>query len=62
MKKNVGTIDKTIRIIIAILLVGLAYFYSIWWLYLVALVPLITALFSFCPLYTLIKVNTAKKK
>jgi len=61
MEKNIGTVDKTIRIIAAIVLAGLGYMYNIWWLYLIALFPLVTALIGYCPLYTLLKINTAKK-
>jgi hypothetical protein len=61
MEKNVGTIDKSIRILLAVVLIALGYIYNIWVLYIIALIPFITAFVSFCPLYTLFRFNTKKK-
>jgi uncharacterized membrane protein len=41
--------------------VGLGFYYGIWWLYLVALVPLITASVGYCPAYAPLKISTVKK-
>jgi hypothetical protein len=60
MKSNVGGIDKIVRILAG---VGLLAFFAIgegttrYW-GLVGIVPLATGLFNFCPLYSLIGVNT----
>jgi hypothetical protein len=44
------------------LIIALAgYYYNSWW-GLLAVIPLITAYFSFCPLYKLLGINTFKKK
>jgi predicted RND superfamily exporter protein len=59
MKQNVGNVDKTIRIILAIVIAALGIYFKSWW-GLVALVPLATALMSFCPLYPLFKISTRK--
>jgi hypothetical protein len=50
MKTNIGSIDRIIRVLIglAILGAGLAY-HS--WLGLIGLVPLLTAVVRFCPAY-----------
>jgi hypothetical protein len=50
MKTNIGSIDRIIRVLIglAILGAGLAY-HS--WLGLIGLVPLFTAVVRFCPAY-----------
>lgn len=55
--KNVGGIDKILRIVIgAALVVGALMGYGIWmW---IGLVPLLTGLFGVCPLYKLVGVNT----
>jgi hypothetical protein len=58
MEKNIGNIDKVMRVILAIALAGIGYFYGLWWLYLIALVPLITAFVGYCALYSLFKINT----
>ena len=61
MKCNVGKTDKVIRIILGIIIGALGYYYQTWW-GLVAIVPIGTALFSFCALYPLIGVSTCAKK
>jgi hypothetical protein len=60
MKTNVGGIDKTLRIVVgAALLAMLAWGDgNLRWLGLIGLVPLATALIGWCPLYTLLGVNT----
>jgi len=67
MKKNMGTTDKTLRIILAIVFAVLIYFNVItgaaaWVLGILAVVFLLTSMMGFCPLYLPIKLNTAKKK
>ncbi len=61
MKHNVGKADKIIRIILAIIIAGLGYYYQSWW-GLVAIVPLATAFMNFCPLYPIFGISTCKKK
>lgn len=69
MKKNVGTVDKVIRILIAIIIVALFYFKVITGtlgivLLVFAGIFVITSFISFCGLYTILGINTcpAKKK
>ena len=59
MKQNVGNIDKIIRMILAIIIAALGIYFKSWW-GLVALVPLATALLSFCPFYPIFKISTIK--
>ena len=62
MKLNVGGIDRILRVIAGLALIGLALAGIIgpWgW---IGVVPLATGLFSFCPLYTLLKINTCPVK
>ena len=67
MKKNMGLIDKVIRIIVVIVLLTL-YFTNIiaGTLGIIAIVIsvilLATSLIGFCPLYTIFGINTCKKK
>lgn len=61
MKKNIGTIDKIIRIIIAIIIAALGFYYQSWW-GLLALIPLFTVFTSFCVLYPILGINTRKEK
>lgn len=64
MKQNIGKVDQWIRIVIGLALIALLLFGSggaRWW-GLLGLIPLVTALLGYCPLYTLLKINTNKKK
>ncbi|MDD2197694.1 MAG: DUF2892 domain-containing protein [Bacteroidales bacterium] len=61
MKANVGKTDKIIRILIALIIAGLGIYYQSWW-GLLAIIPLATALFSFCGLYSLLGINTCPAK
>ena len=60
MKANVGSIDKTLRFLAAIVLFSMFFVLEGYARYiaLFGLVPLSTALLSWCPLYTLLGVNT----
>ena len=58
MQKNVGGIDKTIRIVVGLALIAWALFFGgpVWaW---VGILPLATGLFNFCGLYKLLGINT----
>jgi len=58
--KNVGGIDKILRIIVGLALIAMVFIgpKTVWgW---IGIVPLITGLFNFCPLYPLIGINTCK--
>lgn len=59
MKCNVGPVDRTTRLIIAAGLIGLAFVTPYAWLALVALVPLLTAIAGYCPLYSAVGMDTA---
>ncbi len=59
MKQNVGSIDKVIRIILAVIIGALGYYYQSWW-GLVAIVPLATAFIGNCPAWSIFGVSTKK--
>ena len=62
MKKNVGGIDRTLRIVLGLVLIGLAASSTVgWWGYL-GVVPLLTGLIGWCPPYTLLGWNTCSTK
>ncbi len=66
MKKNMGTLDKSIRIIVAVIIASL-YFTKVISgtlaivLLIFAAVFIVTSFISFCPLYPIIGLNTRKK-
>ena len=64
MKKNVGNTDRWIRIVLGIALLSLIVFLdvSIRWIGLIGLIPLITGIINFCPIYALLKISTNKDK
>jgi hypothetical protein len=58
MKNNVGTIDKVLRIIIGLALISLVFVgpQTPWgW---IGIIPLVTALLGWCPLYTIVGINS----
>lgn len=64
MKANVGGVDKILRIVVGLGLLGLVLFLdgnARWW-GLVGLIPLLTGLVNFCPLYTLFGFSTCPMK
>jgi len=62
MNPNVGTVDRVLRVIAAVVLAGIGYMQNIWWLYIVAAVVLATAVFSRCGLYALFGMSTCPVK
>jgi len=64
MKANVGGVDKILRIVVGLGLLSLILILqgnARWW-GLIGLVPLLTGLVNFCPLYSMIGVNTCPTK
>jgi hypothetical protein len=58
MKLNVGGIDRILRIVVGLALIGatLAGMIGVWgW---IGVVPLLTGIFKFCPAYTLLGLNS----
>lgn len=62
MNRNVGQIDRTLRIVLGLVLLGLAFtgHYTPWtWL---GVLPLATGLIGWCPPYSLFGINTGKAR
>lgn len=60
-KKNMGTIDRGIRVIVGIALVAAAAAGSLGtWAY-IGVVPILTGLMANCPAYSLLGINTCNK-
>ena len=60
MKTNVGGFDKWARVVVGAVLIGWALTGGPLWAW-IGLVPLVTGLFGFCPLYRLLCVNTCPR-
>lgn len=58
--KNVGTVDRAIRIVAGLVLLSLVFFgpQTLWGL--IGIVPLLTALIGWCPAYTLFGIRTCR--
>ncbi|MBK7890336.1 MAG: DUF2892 domain-containing protein [Bdellovibrionales bacterium] len=62
MKVNVGTLDRAGRVVIGLALIGMAAMDVVGpWGY-IGVVPLLTAGLGFCPLYSIIGLNTCPIK
>lgn len=64
MKKNVGSADKIVRMVLGLGLLSLLFLLDapMKYLGLIGFVPLLTSLMGWCPLYTLLGMNTCKVK
>ncbi len=61
ISKNVGLWDRIIRITLGLVLIGLAYFQIIGaWGY-IGLIPLVTGLLTWCPIYTILGIQTCPR-
>ena len=62
MKANAGTIDRALRVIAGLVLVGLAVSGTIGMWGWIGVVPLVTGLIVFCPAYTILGISTCSMK
>lgn len=60
MKKNMGILDRRIRIVLGLLIVAAGIYFKTWW-GLLGVVFLATSLISWCPLYLPFGLSTRKK-
>ncbi|MDP3976726.1 MAG: DUF2892 domain-containing protein [Pseudomonas sp.] len=61
MKTNVGTIDRSLRIAVGLILIGLSLSGTIGLWGWIGVVPLATGLFRMCPAYSLLGINSCKR-
>ena len=63
MRKNVGSSDKILRIVVGIALIAFANFgpqtgYNVWgW---IGIIPLVTAFLGICPAYSILGIKTSR--
>lgn len=60
MIKNIGSTEKIVRVILGITILAFGLIYNSW-LGLIGLIPIVTASISYCPLWSLFGISTAKK-
>ncbi|ALF59394.1 YgaP family membrane protein [Psychrobacter urativorans] len=57
MKINVGRNERMLRVIAGLIIIGVGVYYQSWW-GVIGIVPLLTGLFRFCPLYSMLGIST----
>jgi hypothetical protein len=62
--KNMGQIDRIIRLVVGLGLFSLLFFVSSGWKYLgiLGIILIVTSVVGVCPLYLPFKIDTSKKK
>ena len=61
MKKNVGGVDKIVRIVLGLVIIGVGIYFQSWW-GLIGVVLLLTGLLNTCMAYVPFKINTRKSE
>ncbi|HEX2871151.1 MAG TPA: DUF2892 domain-containing protein [Polyangiaceae bacterium] len=62
MNSNEGSVDRVIRVLLGSVLLSLFFFGPHTWLGLLGIVPLLTGIVGFCPLYRVFGVSTRTAK
>ncbi|WP_019429981.1 DUF2892 domain-containing protein [Limnohabitans sp. Rim47] len=62
MNKNIGSIERIIRILAGLVLIALAATSTVGWWGWLGLVPLATGLMGWCPPYSLLGINTCRNR
>jgi len=62
MKSNEGTVDRALRVIAGLVLIGLAATGTVGAWGWIGIMPLLTGIIGFCPAYTLLGINTCPIK
>ncbi|MFT3663841.1 DUF2892 domain-containing protein [Piscinibacter sp.] len=62
MKTNAGTLDRALRIIAGLVLIGLAATGTVGMWGWIGIVPLVTGALGWCPAYTMLGINTCPMK
>jgi hypothetical protein len=60
MKTNEGTVDRAVRVAVGVALLAMVFVGPQTWLGWFGVVPLVTGLVGFCPLYRLLGFRTTK--
>ena len=59
MEKNIGSADRTLRIIVGIVILLVGFVFKSWW-GIIGVVPLVTASLGWCPAYLPFGISTCK--
>ena len=61
MKANIGTVDRVVRVIVGLAIIGVGIYFRSWW-GLIGLAPLLTAMVRFCPAYVPFGLSTCRQE
>ena len=61
MESNVESLTKFLRILIGLIIIGTGSYFKSWW-GVIGIVPILTAVIGWCPLYTPLRISTCKIK
>ena len=61
MKPNIGKADKIVRLIAGIAIIATGFFMGSWW-GAIGIVPIVTALINWCPVYEPLGISTCAKE
>jgi hypothetical protein len=61
MTKNVGGVDRVLRVVVGVAIVAAGVYFKSWW-GAVGLVPLLTAALGWCPAYLPFGISTCRMK
>jgi hypothetical protein len=61
MKSNMGSVDRILRGVVGVIIIAVGFYYNSWW-GAVGLIPLLTALVSWCPMYVPFGLSTKKAR
>jgi hypothetical protein len=61
MKVNEGNLDRIIRVVLGLIIIGIGIYNQSWW-GAVGLLPLLTGLMGYCALYSVLGINTCPRK
>jgi hypothetical protein len=59
MKRNTASLDRIVRVVLGLVAIAAGIVFKSWWGAL-GLIPLVTGLVGFCPLYAILKISTAR--
>ena len=62
MTRNIGGLDRSLRIILGVALLALGAFGPLGWWGAIGLLPIVTALIGWCPAYPILGINTCARK
>jgi hypothetical protein len=60
VNKNMGKIDKSVRMVLGLIIIGGGIYYNSWW-GAVGIIPLFTSIVSWCPAYLPFGISTISK-